>query len=82
MNMQQHLIEAANLMLIGMVTVFIFLTFLIFAIKFMSRLTMNISSAHEDLSTQTRQKSAINSGVSPQKVAAISAAIKQYKSRH
>lgn len=82
MNMQQHLIEAANLMLIGMVTVFIFLTFLIFAIKFMSRLSSNFSPAHEDLSAYNNKRSEPNHGVTPKQVAAISAAVKQYKNRH
>lgn len=80
-NISDLLLEAGMLMLVGMVVVFTFLTMLIFAIKLLAK----FAEAYPDNITQTpvRITPSTNSNqTSPQLVAAISAAVKQYKARN
>lgn len=76
------LVEAANLLLVGMIVVFSFLTMLIGAIKLISWINQLFpEEVIEPVSHQSfTPKSAQNSQhVSPKVVAAISAAVRQYR---
>jgi oxaloacetate decarboxylase gamma subunit len=72
--------EAATLMLIGMTTVFLFLLLLVLLMTAMSSLLQRY------LPTKTAEKvhklDTSASGVSPAVVAAISAAVHQYRQQH
>ena len=80
------LAEAANLLLVGMVVVFLFLSMLIGAITLIAWINKLIPD--ESLNTIENQPKFINStlpndqGVSPKIVAAISAAIFQHRQSH
>ena len=80
MNITELLAEAGMLMLAGMVVVFLFLSLLIIAINLLAKFAeafpdkVTPTSAPKTPSTNSKQ-------VSPQVVAAIGAAIKQYKAR-
>ena len=78
MDIGQLLATAANLMLTGMVGVFVFLSLLISAITIMSKLA---SRFEQPVATPTRTPSIKASGVSSEHIAAISAAIAQYKNK-
>ena len=72
--------EAAILMLTGMAVVFIFLTILIYIVKLMSNLVPEETPL--PVVAMSKQHSKIqqtSSAVSPQVVAAISAAVHQYR---
>jgi len=71
------LIQAASLMLTGMIGVFVFLSMLIFAVTNLSKLAKQGIEAPVAPSTH-RQPS---HGVSSAHIAAISAAIKQYRTK-
>ncbi len=80
------LAEAANLLLIGMVVVFLFLSMLIGAItliawinKFFPDEYLNTIENQPKLTNNTLPN---NQGVSPKVVSAISAAIYQYRQSH
>ncbi|TQF69755.1 OadG family protein [Pseudoalteromonas luteoviolacea] len=83
MEISDLLLQAANLMLTGMVGVFIFLSILIFAVKGLSKLSTSKLSTSEQSPEQPRVKSKSQrqdtSGVPAQHVAAISAAIAQFR---
>lgn len=79
-NISALLLEAANLLVIGMGVVFIFLTILIFLIKFMSSIVGK--SAPAPATPATSPNITRNTGKSAQDkkvVAAISAAVHQYR---
>jgi len=76
MDIGQSLATAANLMVTGMVGVFIFLSLLISAIILMSKL---MSRFEEPVAEATRTPSLKSQGVPSGHIAAISAAIAQYK---
>ncbi|WP_213610868.1 OadG family transporter subunit [Pseudoalteromonas sp.] len=71
------LTTAGNLMLTGMVSVFVFLSLLIGAVTAMSRLVSKF--AQPDLEAPQRTPSFKSQGVPNEHIAAISAAIAQYK---
>lgn len=79
------LVEAANLLLVGMGVVFAFLTLLIGAVNFISWLNQKFP---ESTSSHSSVQSASHSGVQshqhvpPKIVAAISAAVRQYRRTH
>ena len=80
------LAEAANLLLIGMVVVFLFLSMLIGAITLIAWInklfpdeSLNIKENQPKFSNNTLSN---NQGVSPKIVAAISAAIFQHRQSH
>lgn len=77
MNITDLLLEAAILMLTGMIVVFTFLTILIFTIKAMSRLLINF----QDPVVQPTPAKFQNNKVSTAHVAAIAAAVKQYREK-
>lgn len=82
MNISSLLLEAGTLMLVGMVVVFVFLTMLIGAIhlltKFAQAFPDKVEQAPKPIVPQTNN----SNQTSPQVVAAISAAVKQYKARN
>lgn len=80
------LAEAANLLLVGMVVVFLFLSMLIGAISliaWINRLipdeSLNVTANQANISSNTLPN---NQGVPPKIVAAISAAISQHRQSH
>ncbi|MBB1364827.1 OadG family protein [Pseudoalteromonas sp. SR44-5] len=79
MDIGQLLATAANLMITGMVGVFVFLSLLISAITIMSKLASRFEQPVA--TTPTRTPSIKASGVSSEHIAAISAAIAQYKNK-
>ncbi|MDN3376890.1 MULTISPECIES: OadG family transporter subunit [unclassified Pseudoalteromonas] len=78
MDIGQLLATAANLMVTGMVGVFVFLSLLISAIIFMSKI---MSRFEEPVVEAARTPSIKAQGVPSAHVAAISAAIAQYKNK-
>ena len=72
------LTTAGNLMLTGMVGVFVFLSILIGAVTLMSNLVTRFSEP--DVATPVKSPSFKSQGVPNEHIAAISAAIAQYKS--
>jgi oxaloacetate decarboxylase gamma subunit len=82
MNISSLLLEAGTLMLVGMVVVFVFLTMLIGAIhlltKFAEAYPDKVTPAPKPVTTPTTHANQ----TSPQVIAAISAAVKQYKARN
>ncbi len=80
-NISDLLVEAATLMLTGMVVVFLFLSTLIFLVQLLAKhLPAEIAETHELPSRATPSNTA--SGVSPNVVAAIAAAVKQHRQRN
>jgi oxaloacetate decarboxylase gamma subunit len=77
MEISELLLEAAVLMITGMVVVFVFLTMLIFTIKGMSSLLLRFQDPVIDTAlTHTAQNQLPSSHV-----AAIAAAVKQYREK-
>ncbi|GAB2641713.1 oxaloacetate decarboxylase subunit gamma [Vibrio panuliri] len=77
-NIGSQLFDAATLMLTGMSVVFIFLTILVYLVRLMSRLVPE--EVPEPISTPFQSKPVQSSAaVSPKVVAAISAAVHQYR---
>ena len=72
--------EAATIMVTGMVVVFLFLSVLIYLVQLLSKLAPN----DEATESKPQPVSAVNSnhnGVQPDVVAAITAAVHQYRQR-
>lgn len=73
-----QLFDAATLMITGMSVVFIFLTILVYLVRLMSKLVPE--EVPEPISAPKQNKKVqSSSAVSPQVVAAISAAVHQYR---
>lgn len=86
-NMQQQFFEAGTLMLAGMVFVFVFLTILIVFINtVLARLAIKFPDAVVATSSRVNKKSKNqskgNGDISPAVVAAISGAVKRYRTQH
>ena len=81
MNISALLVEAGLLMAIGMVVVFLFLSLLIFAINLLAKFAEAFPDKETSSPAPVAPKNNSNNKVSPQVVAAIGAAIKNYKSR-
>ncbi|BDU38601.1 oxaloacetate decarboxylase subunit gamma [Vibrio nigripulchritudo] len=71
--------DAAVLMLTGMAVVFIFLTILVFLVRLMSKLVPEEAPQPNIAPVQAKKIQSCTSGVQPQVVAAISAAIHQHR---
>ncbi len=78
-NIGSLLVDAATLMVTGMAVVFIFLTILVYLVRLMSKLVPEeVLEPIAAPKTNTNNRST-SSAVSPQVVAAISAAIHQHR---
>lgn len=78
MNLSSLLLEALNLLLIGMGFVTAFLGILVFLIPLLNKI-----SPDDSLPETTKPRSLPSDrGVSPQTIAAISIAVKQYRQTH
>ncbi|KZN62606.1 OadG family protein [Pseudoalteromonas luteoviolacea] len=78
MEISELLMQAANLMLTGMVGVFIFLSILIFAVKGLSKISASEQSPEQPKIKRKSQRGD-TAGVPAAHVAAISAAIAQFR---
>ena len=79
------LVEAANLLLVGMGVVFAFLTLLIGAVNFISWLNQKFpesTSSHSSVQSASHPGVQSHQHVPPKIVAAISAAVRQYRRTH
>ena len=79
--MSELFAEALNLAVVGMSTVFLFLTALVFLTLLMSKFVMWLGEP-EAPAQPVRSKAPAESQTSPELLAAISAAVKQYRDRH
>jgi oxaloacetate decarboxylase gamma subunit len=77
MDITGSLIQAGQLMLIGMVVVFVFLSVLVWLTKLMSATVMMFQS--RSITTATNELSTGAGDIPPQTVAAITAAVHQYR---
>ncbi|NVK24662.1 MAG: OadG family protein [Gammaproteobacteria bacterium] len=82
MNISALLAEAGLLMLVGMVVVFLFLSLLILAINLLAKFAEAFPDKVVTPAARPISSSTNSNQVSPQVVAAVGAAIKQYKSRN
>lgn len=82
MNIADLLTEAANLMLIGMVVVFVFLGILIVCINVMANLVGEDAPEVTAAPKNTTARNGTKSDVAPEVVAAISAAVHNYRNKH
>ncbi|MEF1255838.1 MULTISPECIES: oxaloacetate decarboxylase subunit gamma [unclassified Vibrio] len=78
-NIGSLLVDAATLMLTGMVVVFIFLTILVYLVRLMSKLLPEEVPEPIAVPNQNNKVQLPSSAVSPKVVAAISAAVHQYR---
>ncbi len=78
-NIGSLLVDAATLMITGMGFVFLFLTILVYLVRLMSKLVPQ--EVPQPISTPNKNKKVPvkSAGVSPQVVAAISAAVHQHR---
>lgn len=74
------LLDAAGLLLVGMVVVFVFLTILIGAIHLIEWLSNKVPNAEENV-IAPQAAGAQQEAISPQVVAAISSAVHQYRNK-
>jgi oxaloacetate decarboxylase (Na+ extruding) subunit gamma len=80
-NVISLLIDAANLMIIGMFVVFLFLTALIGAVNFIAWINKMFPDAEMKLELLTVNSTNSNSVISPRVIAAISSAIYQHRAK-
>ncbi|KMT65725.1 oxaloacetate decarboxylase subunit gamma [Catenovulum maritimum] len=81
-NIGSILLEAANLLLVGMVSVFLFLGLLIVCINLMSKLVGGDAPASTSVKTPSRTRNVQKNVKDDKVVAAISAAVHQYRQDH
>lgn len=79
MQVSDLMMDGAELMLLGMGSVFIFLTILVMAMKAMSWLAITIGSGEEALPSKAPVR---NSGVDANIIPVISAAVAVWRKRH
>ncbi len=73
------LVDAATLMVTGMSVVFLFLTILVYLVRLMSKWVPQEVPPSLVAATPAKKVSTASAAVSPQVVAAISAAVHQYR---
>lgn len=78
-NIGSLLVDAASLMITGMSVVFIFLTILVFLVRLMSKLVPEEVPEPITTTNPNNNVQPSSSTVSPRVVAAISAAVHQYR---
>lgn len=83
MDISELLMEAANLMLVGMVSVFLFLGLLVLVVQSVAKLVPadELPVAPKRPTTQTPAAQASNQ-VNPKLIAAISTAVQQYRNNN
>ncbi|GEK09338.1 MULTISPECIES: OadG family transporter subunit [Pseudoalteromonas] len=79
MDIGAQLLQAGNLMLTGMVGVFLFLSILIFAMRLLANFAAQLKEAESSTSRQKIAKTASSQGVPQAHIAAISAAVATYR---
>jgi oxaloacetate decarboxylase gamma subunit len=77
--MTELMISGVELMVVGMGLVFLFLAMLVLAMKLMSAL---VQRYFPDVPPTSPVRTAANTGIEASLIAAISAAVHQYRSRH
>ncbi len=77
MEISHLLLEAANLLVLGMVSVFLFLGLMVFAVQLMSKFAPPIEQPPATKSQAATSTTTINN---PKLVAAITSAVQQYRS--
>ncbi|MBY8030891.1 oxaloacetate decarboxylase subunit gamma [Vibrio fluvialis] len=77
-NIGSLLVDAATLMVTGMSVVFLFLTILVYLVRFMSKLVPQEVPPSFVAPVPAKKVNPTSAAVSPQVVAAISAAVHQY----
>lgn len=82
MNVTETLVEAGVLMFIGMVVVFAFLTMLIFATKLLTKIALALPEQETATPAPRKIAPTVSGQPSPQVVAAIGAAVKQYRKKN
>lgn len=80
MNVSELLLEAGNLLLVGMCVVFVFLGILVATTKLLSSYAAKTTPA-TPIAVQPNHLNSAKQQVSPQIVAAISSAVHQYRKR-
>jgi oxaloacetate decarboxylase gamma subunit len=76
------LLESVNLLVVGMIVVFVFLTVLIGVVKLMSAVVQKFPEpVVSDANNRTTVASHDSNVISPEVVAAISAAVHQYRKK-
>ncbi|MBY7804656.1 oxaloacetate decarboxylase subunit gamma [Vibrio fluvialis] len=78
-NIGSLLVDAATLMVTGMSVVFLFLTILVYLVRFMSKLVPQEVPPSFVAPVPAKKVNPTSATVSPQVVAAISAAVHQYR---
>jgi len=80
MDITQALATAANIMLLGMVCVFIFLGFLVVALKILEKVAGDtISPTENEITPTVGDTSTLNAQIDANVVAAITAAVNQFR---
>ena len=74
------LLDAATLMVTGMVVVFLFLTLLVYLVQFMSRVIPQEVSEAAATPKKSQKIQPVTDSIRPQVVAAIAAAVHQHRS--
>lgn len=82
MNVTELLVEAGILMIAGMVVVFVFLTILIFATKGLTRFAQIFPEPAPSTPAPRKKTHSAKGENSKQVVAAISAAVQQYRKKN
>ena len=80
--MPEIMAEALNLAMYGMGTVFVFLTVLVGLTTLMSRFALYLDKLNPPAPELTRAKAQPVAQQSPALIAAVAAAVKQYRERH
>lgn len=80
--MSELMLQALDLALYGMGTVFVFLTVLVLLTSLMSRAVTWLGEPETNAPQLRASREAPSTGPSPAMLAAISAAVKQYRERH
>ncbi|WP_394200289.1 OadG family protein [Shewanella waksmanii] len=77
----QQIVDAFGIMLLGMGLVFLFLSMLIIAVKVVAWKFAPTPSSHESSEPEQAPANNLNNNIDPKIVAAITAAIHQYRAK-
>lgn len=79
-NIGSLMFDAATLMITGMGFVFLFLTMLVYLVTLMAKIVPQEQPVTPSVPSKAKPAQSTTEGTSPQVVAAIAAAVKQYRS--